>query len=250
MFAHELVLRSEAGTGCDEVQSLDEHAVIGVGEVGGRGHEQRHVVCRSARGWAHEEGNPVLARLVREMHRVDPARQVLGQPKGGGRFPTGVVYIVLVEVDRVPLLGSVRPALLCPVPSRPGHCPSRELMQRSVAPALAGLDERAGGGTLREVPGEPGLLAGVSRRSGSHRERQATDPPVEVATAVLARKRPAPQPSNTTFAERERGVGRLALEEVSSRRPTGASRNRRLASAVRQFQFDAVPPTLFEGPVP
>ena len=59
MAADVVVFWTKTSAGANKVGAFEQHAMVRVGDVGRRGHEQRNIVGYSVLGGTHEERNPV-----------------------------------------------------------------------------------------------------------------------------------------------------------------------------------------------
>ena len=211
----------------------ERQVLVGVRQVGGgRGQEQHG---RPPRAWcgAHEEHGVVLARLGRQPHGVEPARQVGGHVPLDIRLPTRVGDVVVVEVDGGVLGSVLRPVLCRAVPPGAFYSARGVLVDRRFERA-GGVGERFRGHVAGEVPrGDSRSVLPETRRF---------DTPVEAGHAVARGQVPVAGGSG-----RREGCAPGALAGFRLGRCQPANRARQHGLGLRTDNAHIVPPVPRNG---
>ena len=153
------VLWPQLGARGHEVGTVDQHPVVGVGQVRGRRHQQGHVGSACARGGPDEERHTVVAGIAAHPEGVDAARKILWQRRLDGGLPAGVVLVVVMEVDGVVVRWIVGPPVSRPVPCGSGDPTGRQLVQHERSDGPFAGRHCATGHVGAEIPASGGLAA-------------------------------------------------------------------------------------------
>jgi hypothetical protein len=123
--------------------------IVGVGEIGVRRREEQHR-RGSACGRAHEERKVIAAAARLQPHRIDAARQGLGQPELKIVGPARFNHVVVMELHRAILIRLFEERIARAVPVAPGYAALAAIENAAGRPRESGREA-----LVREVLAEP-----------------------------------------------------------------------------------------------
>ncbi len=146
---------------------VEAQRLVGIGEKGGGGSDDRDFGAGTSEGCAQEEGDVAFHGDAVGAGGLQTQRIEARSPVGGDRQvqvgrPAAVQHVVVMEMDCAVFLGRLGPALRPAGPVGAGHGAHRHLAERSVQPVGGPVVDDLGFHTDGEVPGrDQRRVAGV-----------------------------------------------------------------------------------------
>ena len=107
--------------------------MVGIGEISEGRDQHGDRLFRRVTRRQDEEGDRVLAAVILDLDRIDPAVEPRGNGEGEAGLPLAVGEVVVVKMDRAVVLRRVTPAEFAAVPVRASHGPGRDIDQAPLA---------------------------------------------------------------------------------------------------------------------